>query len=149
MSDSPSLPDYVINYLQLNKQLCDLKDKEKEIRSCIDKIQPIVGTWLQSVPQYEISLDFIGEEAQYLGSKGKLRFVVDKRKEYLGKNSLFAYLYSFFCTVYADKDVDNVRDLANAAVNHIWQSRKTTKNCPVITRTFSKKRKKPDTTKSD
>jgi hypothetical protein len=135
------LPEFVLQYLHFNKKLQDLRETEKEIKLYIDKLQPDVGLWLQSKSKYEVSLEFQGDELTQLGSKGKLRFTIDKRKEYLSKNALFTYLCSFFSSVYADKEASHISELSHAAVNHIWLSRKTTKNVPVVTRTFSKKRK--------
>jgi hypothetical protein len=136
------LPNFVVEYLQLRKRLEDLKTEQKEISKLIQVVVPTVGEWLQQVPKYEVSLQFDDDTEQALGTSGKIRFTMDTRKEYLGKNTLLIYIASFFSTIYPDKEQDQIHDLARATVDHVWLSRKTMKNNPMVTRTFSKKKRK-------
>lgn len=134
-------PDFILKYLHMNKQLTDLKTKEKELKVGLTELSPVVTEWLKSIPKYEVNLEFFGDQEDSLGPNGKLRFSFEKRKEYLGKQALFTYMCSFFSNIYNDKDETDIEQLVTAAVDHIWSSRKTLKNIPVVTRTVNKKRK--------
>lgn len=136
------LPSYVSAFLQYSKQLQDLREQEKVCKQKMSELQPDVGKWLRHVPSYEVNLQFNEQQRQMFGDAGKLRFGIERRKEYLSKNNLTGYLYSFFTQIYPDKSNEDVEQLAKAASAHVWQSRKTTKNMPVVLRTFSKRRKR-------
>ena len=138
MEQKKEIPKYVAMYLYHKKQLQDLKTTERKLKADITTLQPEVTQWLKTVPDYEFDLDFVGEREQQFGTKGKLCFVYDKRKEYLSKKALFSYLHSFFSGMYPEKDID---DMTQAAVSHVWLSRKSRKNTPTITRTFFKNKK--------
>jgi hypothetical protein len=132
------MPDYVSTFLILSKQLQHLKEEEKICRTNLSDLQPKIGKWLQDSPNYEIALNFNGDQRTQYGNAGKLRFGIETRKEYLSKNSLSGYLYSFFTQMYPDKSNVDLEQLSRTASSFVWQSRKTTKNKPVVLRTFTK-----------
>jgi hypothetical protein len=144
MSDLSELPDFVSAFLQCSTQLQVLRQQEKIYKDKMTELQTEVGQWLQCIPSYEVNLKFDEEQILMFGENGKLRFGIERRKEYLSKNNLVGYLSSFFSQIYPDKSEQDIEQLSKAAGSHVWQSRKTTKNKPTVLRTYSKKRKRSD-----
>lgn len=136
-----SYPNHVAEFLMCSNKLKMLREEEKALKKKIDKIQPILCTWLKSQPSLEMKLDFDNNQSAVFGECGKLKFEIEKRKEYLSKNNLFGYLKSFFSQLFPQKSEKYIDEISLAASTHIWQSRKTTKHTASVVRTFSKKRK--------
>lgn len=137
-----TIPDFVSDFLQKSKQLQDMRESEIRCKQEIALLQPRMKEWLMKKPSYEVDLKFNEEQRSKFGDIGKLRFSVERRKECLTKHNLIGYLASFFTQIFPQRSNEEIEQLANASTAHVWQSRKTTKNTPVVLRTFSKARKR-------
>lgn len=134
-------PNHVAEFLMCSQKLRMLREEEKLLKKKIDDIQPVLSTWLRSQPSLEIKLEFDNKQSSVFGECGKIKFEIEKRKEYLSKRNLFGYLKSFFSQLFPQRSNDYIDEISQAAANHVWQSRKTTKHSASVVRTFSKKRK--------
>lgn len=140
MSNS-SIPAFVADFLVLSNTL---RVKRAEVSNCkrdLASLQPTISQWLLNIPNFEAPLEFDDTQRERFGGNGKLRFGIVKRRESLSRPVLSGYLQSFFTQLFPDKSEGEIDNIAKAASLHVWQSRKITRNRPVVLRTFSKKRK--------
>jgi len=137
-----SIPDYVTEFLVLTKELKDLRNQEKTCTKGLAELQPRMRLWLREVPSFELKLQFDEEEHSNFGDDGKLKFLIERRKENLSLTSLDGYLCSFFTQVYPEKSHADLDELSKAAASFVWQSRKTTTNNPTVQRTYVQARKR-------
>lgn len=134
-------PTIVENYLSLQNELNRLKNEQKVIRTQIQNIEPEVGKFLLNVPNYEMDLKFYGSNIERFGTDGLLKFKIKKEREGLNQYTIKEYLHSFFISIFPDKPSESLKELAEAALKHILDSRKTKKEYPVVTRVFKKRKR--------
>jgi hypothetical protein len=137
MGDIP--PDFVQEFLHYKQSIRAIDRQKKELAQKVKELTPQVGRWLGTVPGHEYPLHFIGENEQKFGTKGKLCVRVRKQYEYMNKTRMEAYLLSFFVNTMVEQDHDELRQLAHAAIEYIWKSKKLIKEEPYVTRTYTKK----------
>jgi hypothetical protein len=140
---SIDVPVCVSDFLMISKNIQDLQEQQKICREKLTQLQQQVGDFLKTVPEYELPLSFVNNELQLqkFGNPGKLRFGIERRKEYLSQKSLTEYLFEWNSSVYPHKTQEEVEETSKAAAAHVWKSRKVTRMKPTVVRTFSKKRK--------
>lgn len=135
---SESYPECIDQFLLATKRSNELKAEQKKIKHFINDLKPQVQEWLRDKPDCEYKL----HSSEKYGDPGKLRFVCNTSKEPITKGMLKSNLLSFFSSVFVDKSEEDVSRLVDAAVEHVWMSRKSVTGKPSVTRTVSKKNKK-------
>ena len=133
MSDLPKEVQY---YLKLTGEYHTISKQQIERRKQIKACRNGIGAWLQQVPDYEFNVN----ESQEFGPAGKLCFKVYKRQEYLSKSVVQEYLTSFLQTISPTETLEDSQSLSSAAVDHIWNSRKTISQTILPKRTFKRRK---------
>lgn len=135
-----STPACVQEFLEVTRRRQELKQGDKELKSRLAELQPEVTSWLKTVPDYKYQLTNVEDG----GYPGKLRLDFGPASTVLNRSNLTEYLFSYFTTVFADKEEHEIKSFAEAAVAHIWQARRRPQELrtPRVTRVFNQKRQR-------
>ena len=131
----PDLPEPVSNFLKIKQELEVIHTRSKELKKYLSTIEPAVTDWLREQPQTEFNIP------ENLGQCGKLKFTMEKKREYLSKSALYNNLFSFFTNVHCDKSTEELKKYTRDAVEAVWGSM-VTGTVRKLVRTFPSKKRK-------
>ena len=90
------MPENVKKYLTINQKITECTEYKNQLKANLVELKPFVSEWLQQRDQLEYKLNLSPQEQQIFGGNGKLRFVLDQRKEAISKSFLIMSLTGFF-----------------------------------------------------
>lgn len=138
--DPSKIPENVMKFVMYSKKIQDLKDETRKCRNELKGLQPDVQQWLKTQHDNQFILNINSAETGTFGNPGKLRLGVQKKRETISKSNLSSYLFSFFSSLWPDKEQRDIEEISHTAADHIWQSRSIVDNRPIAIRTFSTKK---------
>lgn len=138
--DTQQVPLEVQQYLELDKKIKDMKTAIKECKDAMSVLYPVVARFLIA-NEYEFPIHFDSGGSTRFGPNGKLHFTIEKRREYLGRHSLFNHIKAFFNDVFGNEFFQshstNIDEVSKAAVKYIYSNRKIVHEKMTISRTTS------------
>lgn len=144
MSSAPSTPpppNFVYSYLKMQNDIKRMKEIVKTRKQELNALKPQVSGWLLQVPKCEVALDIPEDKKTEFGDSGRLHFVMERRREHLGKGAIKTYLGEYLVqTIGAEKGNDFCAKLAEGACDHIWESRRVLSSQPALRRSVARKK---------